>query len=47
MQEDKTADKHIQDFKKAALEIGYEGYLLIVKFKRSFHSMLRKCLSEI
>ena len=25
MQEDKTADEHIQDFKKAALKASYEG----------------------
>ena len=27
-QEDKPADKHIQDFEKAALEAGYDGYPL-------------------
>ena len=33
MQSDKTADEHVQDFEKAALEAGYEGFLLIVEFK--------------
>ena len=47
MQEDKTADKHVQDFEKTALEAGYEGFPLIVEFKQSLHPALRKCLSEI
>ena len=47
MQGDKTADEHVQDFEKAALEAGYEGFLLIVDFKRLLHPALRKCLSEI
>ena len=33
MQGDKMADKHVQDFEKAALEAGYEGFPLIVEFK--------------
>ena len=40
MQGDKTADEHIQDFEKAALEAGYEGFLLIVEFKQSLHPAL-------
>ena len=47
MQGDKTANEHVQDFEKAALEAGYEGFPLIVEFKRSLHPALRKCLSEI
>ena len=47
MQGDKTADEHVQDFEKAALEAGYEGFPLIVEFKRSLHPALRKRLSEI
>ena len=47
MQGDKLTDKHVQDFKKAALEAGYEGYPLIVEFKWSLHPALRKQLSEI
>ena len=33
MQGDKTAEEHVQDFEKAALEAGYEGFPLIVEFK--------------
>ena len=40
MQENRTADEHIQDCEKAALEAGYEGYPLIVEFKQSLHSVL-------
>ena len=47
MQGDKIADEHVQDFEKAALEAGYEGFPLIVEFKRSLHPALRKRLSEI
>ena len=47
MQGDRTAEEHIQDFEKAALEAGYEGFPLIVEFKRSIHPALRKRLSEI
>ena len=47
MQGDKTADEHVQDFEKASLEASYEGFLLIVEFKRSLHPTLRKRLSEI
>jgi len=32
-QGDKSADKHVQEFEKAALEAGYEGYPLVVEFK--------------
>ena len=47
MQRDKMADEHVQDFEKAALEAGYDGFPLIVEFKRSLHLALRKHLSEI
>ena len=33
MQGDKTVDEHVQNFEKAALEAGYEGFPLIVEFK--------------
>ena len=33
MQGDKTVDKYVQDFEKAALEAGYDGFPLIVEFK--------------
>ena len=44
MQGDKMAEEHVQDFEKAALEAGYEGFPLIVEFKQSIHPTLRKCL---
>ena len=47
MQGDKMVDKHVQDFEKAALEAGYEGFPLIVKFKWLLHPALRKQLLEI
>ena len=47
MQGDRTAEEHIQDFEKAALEAGYEGFPLIVEFKQSIHPALQKRLSEI
>ena len=47
MQGDKTANEHVQDFEKAALEARYEGFPLIIEFKRSLHPALRKRLSEI
>ena len=47
MQGDKTAEEHVQDFKKAALEAEYEEFPLIVEFKCLIHPMLRKRLSEI
>ena len=47
LQGDKTANEYIQDFEKAALKAGYEGFPLIVEFKRSLHPALRKQLSEI
>ena len=40
-------DEHVQDFEKVALEAEYEGFLLIVEFKRSLHPALQKRLSEI
>ena len=47
MQGEKTVDEHVQDFEKAALEAGYEGFPLIMEFKCSLHLALRKHLSEI
>ena len=40
-------DKHVQNFEKAALEAGYEGFPLIMEFKWSLHPVLRKHLLEI
>jgi len=39
-QGDKSADEHVQDFEKAALEAGYEGYPLVVEFKCSLNAGL-------
>lgn len=47
MQGDKITNEHVQDFKKAALEAGYQGYPLIVEFKRLLYYILRKYLLEI
>jgi len=46
-QEDKSADEHVQEFEKAALEAGYEGYPLVVEFKRSLNAGLWKRLTEL
>ena len=37
MQGEKTADEHIQDFKKVVLKADYKGFPLIVEFKHSLH----------
>ena len=42
MQGDKSTDEHVQDFEKAALEAGYEGFPLIVEFKWSLYPALQK-----
>ena len=34
-QGDRSADEHVQEFDKAALEAGYKGYPLIVEFKHT------------
>jgi len=46
-QGNRSADKHVQEFEKAALEAGYEGYSLVVEFKRSLNSGLRRRLTEL
>jgi len=46
-QGDRSADKHVQEFEKAALEAGYEGYPLVVEFKCSLNSGLRRRLMEL
>ena len=46
-QGDKPADEHVQDFEKAMLEAGYDGYPLVVEFKRSLNQGLRRCLTEL
>ena len=40
MQGDRTAEEHVQDFKKVALEAGYKGFPLIMEFKQSIHPTL-------
>jgi len=46
-QGDRSADEHVQEFEKAALEAGYEGYPLVVEFKCSLNSGLRRRLTEL
>jgi len=46
-QGDRSADEHVQEFEKAALEAGYEGYPLVVEFKRLLNSGLRRRLMEL
>ena len=47
MQGDKTANEYVQDFEKAALEAGYEGFPFIMEFKWSLNPALRKRLLKI
>ena len=46
-QGDKPADEHVQDFEKAALEASYDGYPLVIEFKRSLNQGLRRRLTEL
>jgi len=46
-QGDRSVDEHVQEFEKAALEAGYEGYPLVVEFKHSLNSGLRRRLTEL
>ena len=46
-QGDRSVDKHIQEFEKAALEAGYEGYPLVVEFKCSLNTGLWRRLTEL
>ena len=41
------ADKHVQEFEKAALQAGYEGYPLVVEFKHLLNAGLRRRLTEL
>ena len=47
VQGDRHADEHVQDFEKAAMDANYDGYPLIVEFKRSLNPALRKRLTEL
>ena len=42
MQGDKTADEHVQSFKKAACGSGYSSYTLMEEFKCSLNVRLRE-----
>jgi len=46
-QGDRSVDEHVQEFEKAALEAGYEGCPLVVEFKCSLNSGLRRRLTEL
>jgi len=46
-QGDRSADEHVQEFEKAALEAGYEGYPLVVEFKCSLNAGLWRRLMEL
>jgi len=46
-QGDKSVDEHVQDFEKAALEAGYEGYPLVVEFKCLLNAGLWRRLMEL
>jgi len=46
-QGDRSADEHVQEFEKAALEAGYEGYPLVVEFKHSLNAGLQRRLTEL
>ena len=47
VQGEKHADEHVQEFQRAALEAGYEGYPLMVEFKRSLNTGLRRQLQNL
>jgi len=46
-QGDRSADEHVQKFEKAVLEAGYEGYPLVVEFKRLLNAGLWRRLTEL
>jgi len=46
-QGDRSADKHVQEFEKAALEAGYEEYPLVVEFKYLLNAGLQRRLMEL
>ena len=47
VQGEKHADEHVQEFQRAALEAGYDGYPLVVEFKRSLNVGLRRQLQSL
>ena len=46
-QGDKHADEDVQEFQRAVLEAGYEGYPLVVEFKRSLNAGLWRQLQNL
>ena len=46
-QGEKHADEHVQEFQRAALEAGYEGYPLVIEFKRLLNAGLRRQLQNL
>ena len=46
-QVDKPVDEHVQEFEKATLEAGYDGYHLVIEFKWSLNQGLRRHLMEL
>ncbi|EKM76932.1 hypothetical protein AGABI1DRAFT_23090, partial [Agaricus bisporus var. burnettii JB137-S8] len=42
----KSAEEHVQEFKRIARDSGYEGQALIEEFKRSLSERIRKALME-
>jgi len=46
-QGDRSADEHVQEFKKAVLGAAYEGYPLVVEFKHLLNTGLWRRLSEL
>jgi len=46
-QGDRLVDEHVQEFEKAALEAGYEGYPLVVEFKCLLNAGLWRRLTEL
>ena len=47
LQGEKHVDEHVQEFQRAALEAGYDGYPLVVEFKRSLNAGLRRQLQNL
>ncbi|EKM74342.1 hypothetical protein AGABI1DRAFT_25398, partial [Agaricus bisporus var. burnettii JB137-S8] len=45
-QGNKSAEEHVQEFKRIARDSGYEGRALIEEFKRSLSGRIRKALME-
>ena len=46
-QEEKTMEKFVQEFRRAARECGYEGRLLVEEFKRRINTIIQQRLMEV